>query len=240
MSNTSFSLVIPCFNEAPNLAAVLQEIDAWRTDKGIDLELIAVNDGSRDNTGEVLESLQKTYPWMVVLHHEKNQGYGWAVRSGLDKATKDIIGFMDSDRQFDPQDLSKLIPYLKNADFVSGRRRHRADPLVRDLFGKTLGILMFVVFGLWVRDLNCGMKIMHRNIWKKIRPEHGVEKLFNTELFLRLKRNQLKWVLVDVPHYPRRAGSPTGASLKVIVRMFREIADLKKAMNREDAEAKSR
>jgi hypothetical protein len=80
---------------------------------------------------------------------------------------------------------------------------------------------------MWVRDVNCGMKLFRRDIWKTIRPTRGVEKLFNTEMFLRLKRNKIPWMTVNVPHYPRLLGTPTGGSVRVILRMFKELFDLR-------------
>ena len=71
--------------------------------------------------------------------------------------------------------------------------------------------------------------MFRKDIWKKIRPVHGVEKLFNTEIFLNLKNKKIPWRTVNVNHYPRVAGKPTGGSVKVIIRMFRELWDLKKA-----------
>lgn len=224
------SLVLPCFNEAPNLPEVFAQISKWIVDTHGDVEVIAVNDGSSDNTAMVLQQLQEQYPWLTVVAHDVNKGYGVAVRSGLDAGSHDVLAFMDSDRQFRPEDLSLLLPKLQEVDFVAGRRKKRADPLIRNLFGKILGIIAFVFFGLWVRDINCGMKVFRKKIWKDIRPEYGVEKLFNTELFLRLKKKGIAWKQVDVPHYPRQAGNPTGASLHVIIRMFREIADLHRAL----------
>lgn len=227
------SLVLPCFNEAENLPSVLGEIDRWREKDKIDLEVVAVNDGSKDDTGAVLMKLQQTYPWISIVEHEKNKGYGLAVRAGLDAGSGDTLGFMDSDGQFRPDDLMMLLPLLSDYDFVTGRRAHRADPFVRNMFGKILGGLNVLVFGLWVRDVNCGLKVMKKSIWPAIRPQYGVEKLFNTEMFLRLKRNRIRWTQVNVPHYPRRAGTPTGGSLRVIIRMFKEFADLRAAMSRE-------
>lgn len=225
-----FSLVLPCFNEALNIPSVLREVAEWKRSAGVEGEVVAVNDGSNDDTAAVLTALQREYPWLTVVEHEVNKGYGVAVRSGLDAATGDTLGFMDSDGQFRPEDLSRLLPALAEAPFVAGRRRNRADPLIRNLFGKVLGLTVWAVFGMWVRDVNCGMKVMRRDVWARIRPVYGVEKLFNTELFLRLKKERITWRQIDVPHYPRRAGTPTGGSLRVIVKMFREIADLKKGL----------
>lgn len=221
------SLVVPCFNEAQNIPSVLRDIDAWRKSERIEGEVVVVNDGSTDDTPHVLTRLEKEYPWLTVVEHEVNKGYGVAVRSGLDAGAFDVLGFMDGDGQFRPEDLSKLLARISEAPFVAGRRRNRADPLIRNLFGKVLGLTVWVVFGLWVRDVNCGMKVMRKETWQRIRPVYGTEKLFNTELFLRLKKNRIAWKQVDVPHYPRRAGTPTGGSLRVIVKMFAEIARLR-------------
>ena len=162
-----------------------------------------------------------------MVRHEKNGGYGVAVRSGCDRATTEWIAFMDSDGQFHIKDVEHLLKHVDHFPFVTGRRAHRADSFVRNMFGKVLGAMNILVLGLWVRDVNCGLKLFRRDIWKDIRPTRGVEKLFNTEMFLRLKQKKIPWHQVNVPHYPRRAGTPTGGSVRVIVRMFKELWDLR-------------
>ena len=226
------SLVIPCFNEASNLQSVLQDVAQWKKSTGTEGEVIVVNDGSTDDSAALLTKLQAEYEWLTVVEHAANKGYGVAVRSGLDAATCEVIGFMDGDGQFHAQDLSTLLAAVGDVSFVAGRRRRRADPLIRSLFGKVLGLTVWGVFGLWVRDVNCGLKVFRKDIWQRIRPVYGVEKLFNTELYLRLRREKIRWKQIDVPHYPRRSGTPTGGSLRVIARMFREIADLKAGLRR--------
>jgi glycosyltransferase involved in cell wall biosynthesis len=166
-----------------------------------------------------------------VVTHEKNQGYGIAVRSGCDAAQNQYIAFMDSDGQFKIEDLNRLILHLKDNDFVPGRRRKRADSFVRNIFGKILGLLIYITFGMWIRDVNCGMKIFSKDLWPTMRPLYGTEKFFNTELYLRLKRAGYKWKQIDVPHYPRRAGNPTGGSGRVIFGMIKEIVDLRSKLN---------
>ena len=137
---------------------------------------------------------------------------------------------MDSDGQFRIEDLGPLLPHLKEYAFVTGRRRKRMDPLPRVVYGKILAFFNFAVFGMWIRDVNCGLKVFRREIWQTIRPEHGIEKLFNAEMFLRLKRAGIPWKQIAVPHHPRRAGVPTGASGRALQRMMKEVAALRKAM----------
>ena len=230
----SLSLILPCYNEEENAAATVREVAEWFGKEGPSLglrggEIIAVDDGSRDRTGAILDSLKAEVPQLKVIHRGKNGGYGIAVRAGCDAATSEWIAFMDSDGQFHVQDLRLLLAHAGAYPFVTGRRAHRADKLVRNMFGKVLGAMNVLVLGLWVRDVNCGMKAFRRDIWPQIRPVHGVEKLFNTEMFLNLKRKRIPWFQVNVPHYPRRAGKQTGGSVRVIFRMFKELWDLRRA-----------
>ncbi|MBT5237020.1 glycosyltransferase family 2 protein [Candidatus Peregrinibacteria bacterium] len=224
------SVILPCFNEEENIERTIREVLTWFDSEIIDGEVVVANDGSSDGSAKIIESMQKEDSRVQVVTHEKNQGYGLAVRSGLDAATKAYISFVDSDGQFHISDLNCLIPHLKEHDFVPGRRRKRADPFVRNVFGKILGVLIFSVFGLWIRDVNCGMKIIKRDLWPTLRPLYGTEKFFNTELYLRAKKAGIEWNQIDVPHYPRVAGSPTGGSGRVIFGMIKEILDLRRKL----------
>lgn len=221
------SIVHPCFNEEENIEQTVRETLAWFDASHHDGEVLVVDDGSKDSSPDILKQLAKEDSRVKVVTHQKNRGYGLAVRSGCDAATKEYIAFMDSDGQFLISDLALLIEHLDECDVVVGRRRRRADPFIRNLFGKVLGILIFLFFGLWIRDVNCGMKVFKRSLWKTMRPEYGTEKFFNTELYLRLKKEGIPWKQVDVPHYPRRAGSPTGGSGRVIFGMVKEVFDLR-------------
>lgn len=221
------SIVLPCYNEEENIAAAVEDVRSWMDSASIEGEIIVVDDGSKDRSLAILADLKKKTPRLRVVEHKKNGGYGIAVRSGCDAATTEWIAFMDSDGQFLAKDFAQLLPFAKEYKFVTGRRAHRADSFIRNMFGKVLGGMNVLVLGLWVRDVNCGMKMFRKDIWPTIRPTRGVEKLFNTEMFLRLKRNNIPWKTVNVPHYPRLRGTPTGGSIRVIFRMFKELWDLR-------------
>jgi len=221
------SIVLPCYNEEGNIAACVNDVAQFIADAKLDAEIIVVNDGSKDRSLEVLRGLEKEVPNLRIVNHEKNGGYGIAVRSGCDAAAGEWIAFMDSDLQFKAKDFSLLLPYVDSHSFITGRREHRADSFVRNTFGKILGAMNFVVLGLWVRDVNCGMKMFKKSVWPSIRPTYGVEKLFNTEMFLHLKQLGIPWMTVNVPHYPRTVGNPTGGSVRVIIRMFKELVGLR-------------
>ncbi len=227
------SVVHPCYNEEENIERTVHATLQWLDTEGHDGEVVVVDDGSTDKSAEILRQLSNEDNRVKVVTHESNQGYGISVRSGCDAASQEYIAFMDSDGQFKIEDLSLLLPHLEQFDFVPGRRRRRADPFIRNVFGKILGVLIFCVFGLWIRDVNCGLKVFKKSLWPTMRPLYGTEKFFNTELYLRLKRAGVQWQQVDVPHYPRTAGSPTGGSGRVIVHMIKELFDLRTKLRSE-------
>ncbi len=221
------SIVLPSFNEEQNIGPVVRETVAWLKTKKEPFEIVVVNDGSRDGTANALLELQKEISELTVVTHEKNLGYGAAVRSGCDAATGDIIGFMDSDGQFAAKDFDLLLPHLKEYSFVTGRRRKRADPFMRKLNAKLFGILSFCMLGIWVRDINCAMKVFTKDTWKRTRPTYSTGALINAEMFYRAQRAGIPWFVVNVPHAPRRFGTQTGAKLSVILRMFLELWKVK-------------
>ncbi|MBI3336099.1 glycosyltransferase family 2 protein [Candidatus Peregrinibacteria bacterium] len=220
----TLSLILPCFNEEATIAQTVRSCIDWVAEKKIIGEIIVVNDGSTDRSGEILAALKSRFPLLRIVTHGVNQGYGVAVRSGCDAARMEWIAFMDSDGQFDVRDLEK---FVGRESVIAGRRCRRADSMLRNVYGKGLGIVTWILFGVWVRDINCGMKLFKRELWSGIRPIYGIEKMFNTELFLRLKTMGVVWRQVDVRHFPRHGGHPTGASVKVIGRMFKELWKLR-------------
>lgn len=233
----ALTIVLPCFNEEGNIAQTVGAVQAWMREQDMRGEIIVVNDGSTDSTGEILRRMQngpspQPSPagrgGLRVITHPTNLGYGAAVRSGCDAATSDVIGFMDSDGQFDPKDFDRLLPFLDMYDVVVGRRRTRADPFLRKLNAKLFGILSWALLGIWVRDVNCAMKVFRQSAWRRARPVVTTGALLNAEFFYNLKRAGIRWHQVDVSHYPRRVGKQTGANPRVILRMFRELWQLRR------------
>jgi len=223
------SIVLPCYNEEPNIAFTVQDVLTYFSEEGIQVEIIAVNDGSSDGTAAELSRLEKQHPELKVVTHETNKGYGSAVRSGCDAATKEWIGYMDSDGQFKAHDFNQLLPLTHEYAIVTGRRRKRADPFMRKINAKGFALLNFFILGIWVRDINCAMKLFHRDAWQKIRPEFATGALFNAEVFYRARKQGIVWKSEFVEHYPRTAGTQTGANLGVILRMFRDMWKLRTA-----------
>jgi glycosyltransferase involved in cell wall biosynthesis len=229
----SFSVVLPCYNEALNIEKTITDAITWFETEKIDYEIIAVDDGSTDDTFSILERLQDQYEQLVLVQHASNKGYGEALISGLDEARKEWIGFMDSDGQFKANDFAKLLACTSEFTFIAGKRSRRADPFIRSINALLYGTLVKIALRIFVRDINCGMKIFKADIWPVIRPSTASGALFNAEIFLRAKANNIVWKQVPVEHYPRVAGSPTGAKLSVILKMFAELFALKRKFSKE-------
>jgi glycosyltransferase involved in cell wall biosynthesis len=225
----SISLVLPCFNEEANIEQTVRAAQQWFHDDQIDGEIIVTDDGSMDGSLALLRKLQAEMPNLRVVHHEINQGYGAAVRSGCDQAAKQWIAFMDSDGQFRASDLARLLPLTSEVDYVAGVREKRADKFQRRLNGIMYNFFVRLMLGVGVSDVNCGMKIFRRSIWSTIRPIHATGALVNAEIFSNLTSARIAWKETLVPHYPRLAGTPTGANPRVILRMFKELWRLKRS-----------
>ncbi|TSC58674.1 MAG: cell wall biosynthesis glycosyltransferase [Candidatus Peregrinibacteria bacterium Greene0416_19] len=227
MHATSLSLILPCYNEEENITSTVSDITTWFASAGITGEIIAVNDGSKDRTGQILEELRRITPVLRVLQHDRNRGYASALVTGLDAGTMEVLAFMDSDGQFRAAELALLLPRLAEAPFVAGRRRKRADPVMRILTAKFSGMLVWLMLGIWVRDINCGLKVFRRELWPAIRPTQVTGALFNTEVFLRLRQHKISWTQIPVPHYPRLHGRQTGGSPMVLLRAIQELWKLR-------------
>lgn len=235
----SFSVVLPCYNEEENIEQTIADVCNWMSSRGMTGEVVAVDDGSADNTAEVLEGLTQKYSTLKVVHHTVNQGYGDAIITGCDTATMNVIGFMDSDGQFHAEDFDKLLPYIEQYPIVVGRRSRRADPFPRLVNAFLYGRLVRLALGVRIRDINCGMKIFRRDAWPTIRPRIASGALFNAEVLLRAKGAGLRWKQTPVTHYPRTAGTPTGAKISVILKMFAELFTLKRAYVQEQRQGEN-
>jgi glycosyltransferase involved in cell wall biosynthesis len=223
------SVVLPAYNEEANIERVVRSCVAYLEARMPDYELLVVNDGSHDRTGEILNRLQNELPRLRPLHHPQNRGYGAALRTGFDAASKRFVFYMDGDGQFDISDLDHLLPLATDEDhIVTGFRIERRDPFVRRLNAKLFGgWLVRIMLGVRVRDLNCAFKLIPKKVFERIVLE-SPGALINAELYGRAVRKGFGIKEVGVHHYPRPAGVQTGAHLRVIIRAFYDLFRLRR------------
>jgi glycosyltransferase involved in cell wall biosynthesis len=223
------SVVLPAFNEEANIEKVARRCVAYLEQLVPDYELLVVDDGSRDRTGDILNRLATELPRLRPLHHVQNRGYGAALRTGFDAATKRFVFYMDGDGQFDIRDLDRLLPLATGDDhIVTGYRIERRDSFIRRLNAKLFGgWLVRVMLGVRVRDLNCAFKLIPKKVLDHITLE-SPGALINAELYGRAVRQGFGIKEVGVHHYPREAGVQTGAHLSVILRAFYDLFRLRR------------
>jgi glycosyltransferase involved in cell wall biosynthesis len=217
----------PAYNEQENVEGTVQRALA---DIGpmVDgsLEVLIVDDGSSDRTPELADALAAAHP-EVRVHHQPNRGYGGALKAGFANARGELICFSDGDLQFDLKEMQRLLDRLhdgerKPVDAVIGFRIKRRDPLHRVFIAKTYNAIVSVLFGLRVRDIDCAMKLFRREVFDGLRLDADGPFL-SAELLIKLRARGVRMAQVGVNHYPRAAGTNTGASFTKILRTFRDL-----------------
>jgi glycosyltransferase involved in cell wall biosynthesis len=220
------SFFFPAHNEEGNIEGLVREALDTLPTIAETFEIIAVNDGSRDRTRILADDLTAAHPGIVrAVHHPTNLGYGAALRSGFAAARYDLVAFIDGDRQFRVEDVGRLTERLAagdRPDVVVGYRIRRADPIVRTLYARAYRLANRLFFGLKVRDVDCACKVFRREALEGVRVESDGA-FFSAELLIKLRAAGRSVVEVGVPHYPRTAGSPTGAKPSVIFRAVRDF-----------------
>jgi len=218
------SYFFPAHNEEANLRGLVEEALATLPALADTFEILIVNDGSKDATKSIADELAAAHPEVRAIHHVVNQGYGAALRTGFASARYDHLAFTDGDRQFKVADLGRLIDRIVagKADAVVGYRIKRADPLIRTLYAKAYRLANRIFFGLKVRDVDCACKLFTRHSLEGVNVESGGA-FFSAELLIKLSARGRRIDEVGVPHYPRTAGSPTGAKPQVVFRAVRDF-----------------
>jgi glycosyltransferase involved in cell wall biosynthesis len=224
----------PAYDEEENVAETVQRaLDEVGPLVDGSIEVLVVDDGSTDRTGAIADALAAADP-RVRVHHQENRGYGGALRAGFANASGDLVGFSDGDLQFDLREMSRLIDRLNDTsktpvDVVIGYRIKRRDPPHRIFIAKTYNAIASIVFGLRVRDIDCAMKLFRREVFDGL-PLTTDSPFLSAELLIKLKARGERIAQVGVTHYPRAAGTNTGASFRKILRTFRDIGRLRLAL----------
>jgi glycosyltransferase involved in cell wall biosynthesis len=160
-----------------------------------------------------------------VVHHKHNLGYGAALQSGFKTATKELVFYTDGDGQFDINEMPPLLSLMEQYDIVSCYRLNRRDPIIRKINGWCWTRLVCLMFGLKIRDIDCAFKLYKREIFDKIEMS-STGALIDAEILARAVRKGYRITQKGVHHYPRTSGQQTGASIRVILRAFKELFKL--------------
>ena len=217
-STLSITVFFPAYNDEGSIGAMvrgaLELLPHWTAD----YEVIVVNDGSSDRTAAVLDELARQYELVRVIHHQRNRGYGGALRSGFANATKELVFYTDGDGQYDVQELARLLPLLSEAvDVVNGYKRKRADSRRRIVIGAAYKRLARLLFNLPIRDVDCDFRLMRRAAIQSVElvSSSGV---ICTEMIYKLHQAGCRFVETPVHHYPRLHGQSQFFTLRRVAR----------------------
>jgi glycosyltransferase involved in cell wall biosynthesis len=206
----TISAVLPALNEEENIETAIRRMaDVLGSLSLRDWEVIVVDDGSTDRTGEIADALVAEDPAHIrVFHHSPNLGYAQALKTGFTSARHQLIFYTDSDNQFDVRELKSLLPLIEDADIVNGFRIYRFDPLRRLVLSWGFNLIVRVMFRIKVRDIDCAFKLFRREVFDKITIES--KKFFvDAEVLAKAKYFGFRTVETGVRHYPRPAGRST-------------------------------
>ena len=227
------SVFLPAYNEESNLEKTVKNV-IENLEKNVSVwEIVIVDDGSKDKTGQIADNLAKKNKNISVIHHHPNRGYGAAFKSGLYGCKYPWISFIDSDGQFDFKEIRRFIGTQEKtgADLVIGYYLGRKVHFTRKLNSKVWQLIVYILFGLNVRDIDCGFKLISKKVVDTIpRLESERGAFISSEFLIKAKRAGFKIVEIGVQHYPRKFGEATGAKLNVIVQSFIDLFRLWRKM----------
>lgn len=200
------SVFFPAYNDSGTIASLV--IAAVQTASALtpDFEVLVINDGSTDSTALVVDELARIYPQVRAIHHEKNRGYGGALRTGFGCATKEWVFYTDGDAQYDPREMTRLWEKAGDGvDLVNGYKISRSDPLHRIIIGRVYHHTVKLLFGLTVRDVDCDFRLMRRRIFQRVQLEKS-SGVICLEMMKKITDAGFSIVEVPVHHYHRAYG----------------------------------
>ena len=223
------SIVLPCFNEEENVGLVVSRAIEALAGITSDFEVVVVNDGSRDGTAEVAQTLVDSHhPRVRLVNHIANRGYGAAIATGFEHARGDLVFYTDADNQFDISELQWFLPMMEDQDVVVGFRVYRYDTVLRSILSWIYNRLVSVLFRVRVRDVDCAYKLFRREVLEKITIESS-DFFVDTELVAKARKWNFRIAEKGVRHYPRLHGETTVRAsdipntLRTVLRMWQRI-----------------
>lgn len=227
MKIDKLSVFFPIFNEEANIIPTVEKAVKVLDKLSLkDYEIILIDDGSKDRSLQIVDQLAAKYKFVRAIH-QPNGGYGCALRTGFANAKYDWIVYTDADGQFDFLEVTKFLERADEAEVIYGYRLKRKDHFLRNLAAKGWALSVWLFFQLWMKDVDCGFKMVNREVLAKIPTlESSRGGMINAELVIKAKKSGFRIAQVGVNHYPRLAGSPTGVKPRVILQSYIDLFKL--------------
>lgn len=215
------SIIIPAYNEEANIGKAVKESLKMLSRLSQKYEVLVVDDGSTDKTGEILDEFQTLNPHLRVIHHPRNLGTGHALHTLYLNARGELIFLLPADLQVRANQLPKFIRSLKDFDIVFGRRTKRADSWMRRFLARAYNLALRILFKTDIQDMDTA-KLYRRKVLKSF-PIESTSGFIEAEILIKAKKRGFQVVEIPIKHHPRLAGKQTGIKLKVILRALKEL-----------------
>ena len=222
----SLSIFFPAYNDAGTIASLALVAHMAAREIVDDYEVIVVDDGSPDHTGVLLDEMATHFPWLKVVHHEKNRGYGGALRTGFATSSKDLVFYTDGDAQYDPREMRALLSaFSDDVDFVNGYKISRHDPFHRVVIGRIYHWFVKLAFGLRLRDVDCDFRLMRRSVFDKVRLTRS-SGVICVELMKKVQDHGYRLAEVPVHHFHRSYGKSQFFNFPRVARTLLDLSKL--------------
>ena len=224
----SLSLVVPVFNEEENIEELIAEIEDYFSSFNHSYEIIFVDDGSTDKSSSIIE--KNVNRNIQLLQHQKNRGYGEALKTGFENSEKELIAYIDGDGQFDVKDLDEMLECFPGNDMVVGERRKRKDEKNRIVVSKAFNTIVRNILRLDFCDIDCGIKVFRRDLLEEI--ELSTQRTVDAELVGKAYHRGFKITQIEVDHYERKGGESEaegliGVRAGLIITSLKEIVQIR-------------
>ena len=219
----SVSAVFPCYNDAPTIGGLIDDVYGALTPLVDEVEVIVVDDGSSDGAGVLLDTMALERPWLRVVHHERNGGYGKALISGFTAARNEWIFYTDGDAQYDPKEVAGLVPLATSSvDIVQGYKVGRGDTWYRKAIGRFYHHVVRLIFRLGVRDTDCDFRLFRRRLFTE-RPLTSTSGVICVEMMYRFQQGGARFVEAPVGHFFRPHGRSQFFRIPAVARSARQL-----------------
>jgi glycosyltransferase involved in cell wall biosynthesis len=222
----SVSAFFPCYNDRDAIGKMVRDVHGALVELVDDFEIIVVNDGSKDDSLLVLQALAAEIPALSIVNHEVNRGYGGALRSGFEAATREWVFYTDGDAQYDAGEIDRLVAAVQSdTDVVQGWKMGRGDPWYRKVIGRVYHHVVKVLFNLHVRDTDCDFRLIRRDLVARV-PLTSTSGTICVEMMRGFEQAGARFVQVGVSHFARPHGKSQFFRLPAIARSARQLLQL--------------
>lgn len=228
------SLVMPAFNEEENIESLTDRIVKVVRRLDVESEVILVDDGSTDRTGQICDRLAERHGIVRCIHHPVNMGKTKAFETGVLNATGDVVVLMETDWQYAPTDLVNLLtPFSEGYDVVNGWRIRRRDRLHRILMSKAYNFMLRRLFASNLQDHNSGYKVFKREIALSIYDRINKLKLYGPHRFFLVIAESMGYRVAEIPvrHFPRTRGTSYISPIKTPLKVLHDMIKVRYALS---------